>query len=99
MKKTTALMAALMLTGCAADMTYADFERPAQPASTLSSTGDVYVEKQAVYDDAGTPDKCLETVSSDDGICTISRMEHTTMCTSTMSTQTPHRQAEPMHRL
>ena len=76
MKKITALIAALMLTGCAADMTYADYERPVQAASTLSPTGDVYVAHQAVYEDAGTPDRCLETVSSDDGICTISKMEH-----------------------
>ncbi|MBQ4363888.1 MAG: hypothetical protein II782_07790 [Oscillospiraceae bacterium] len=76
MKKITALMAALMLTGCTANMTYKDFEKPAQPESTLSSTEDVYVEKLAVYEDAGIPDKCLETVSSDDGICTISKMEH-----------------------
>ena len=68
--------AVMMLTGCTANMTYTDFEKPAQNESTLTAAGDVYVANPTQYEDAGIPDKCLDTAVSDDGICTISRMEH-----------------------
>ncbi len=74
--KCAAAAAILMLTGCAQTATYRDFQFPDQGDSSLAPVSDTYVDTPAVYSDEGTPDKCLGTFSSDDGICVINRMEH-----------------------
>ncbi len=65
-----------VLTGCTQAAGYEGFEKPQQPASTLVPAADTYRTDVTAYEDAGIPDKCLDTVSSGDGACVIRKMEH-----------------------
>ena len=75
MKKIYALAAALVLTGCSRVPTYKDVPAPAKAASTLVPVSDTYGETVA-YTDEGIPDACHGEWTSDDGICTIKKMDH-----------------------
>lgn len=75
-KKIIAVAVAFMFSGCSAAATYDGFEEPAQTVPAITQSSDTYRSELSEYADDGIPDKCLETVTSDDGICTISKMEH-----------------------
>ena len=78
-RKAVSLMMAgllLSLTGCTQAAGYDGFERPVQSASSLVPVSDTYRTDAAVFEDAGISDKCLETVSSDNGASIIRKMEH-----------------------
>ena len=75
-KRILAAAAAVMLSGCSAAATYDGFEEPVQSSPAVSAVSDTYRSELIGYADEGIPDKCLETVTSDDGICTIKKMEH-----------------------
>ncbi len=79
-KYITAVSASVMLiaglTGCGEGETYDGYVFPEQQESTLTAVSDTYVESPIVFEDDGITERCLAEFSSDNGACSIKKMEH-----------------------
>lgn len=68
-----ALFAAVTLTACGEEKpkSYDGFSVPAKTESSLKPVDSLYVKDAAGYPEEGTKEEVLETIASEDGLCTI----------------------------